>query len=105
MVLTQLISALGGFILVFLTSLMMDFSKDKMSFKFQILNIIGSVSLLLLHPVGYIWFSSLGLYLLSSIIMGIFALLILIPIKIVELEPETIKISINEIDDDEFEQK
>ena len=90
MILTSLIAALGGFILVFLTSLMMDFSKDKMSFKFQTLNIIGSVSFLLLHPLGNLWFSSLGLYLFSSIIIGIFALLILIPIKIVELESETI---------------
>ena len=99
-VLTLLISVLGGFILVFLTSLMMDFSKDKMSFKFQTLNIIGSVTYFLLHPVGNIWLSSLGLYLLSSTVIGIFSLLILIPIIIIELKPETIIFSINEIDDD-----
>jgi len=90
MILTQLISMLGGFILVILTSLMMDFSKDKMSFKFQILNIVGPVSYILLVPYGNIWFSSLELYLFSSIIIGIFVVLSLIPIKFVELEHDTI---------------
>lgn len=84
LVLTQVAAFLGGTTLVILTSFMMDFSKHGMSFKFQILNSIGPVSYNLLIQSAHFFYGSLELSIISSIIIGMFVALSLIPLNFVK---------------------